>query len=85
MRLKRNAEEKIKAAFLPWQMAAPRCTVTFTDKQYGSFCYELAGAVLMPSVLAEHQMTVDLNEPEPLHVPLTVTNPQARPRARAIQ
>lgn len=80
MRLKRNAEEKVKCAFLPWRMAAPRCTVTFTDKQHGSFCYELAGTVLMPSVLAEHQLTVDLSEPAPVHVPLSVANPQARPR-----
>jgi hypothetical protein len=76
IRLKQNAEEKIRAFFLPFTMQAHTCTVTFTDKAQGSFCYELAGSVLLPSMLAEHQLTMDINNPAPLFVPLTTQNAQ---------
>lgn len=76
IRLKRNAEEKLHGFFLPFTMDPHTCTVLFTDKTQGSFSYELAGSVLLPAILAEHQMTVDLSVPEPQTLTLAPTNQQ---------
>lgn len=63
--IKRNAEEKIKGVFMPFTMDTKYCTVQFTDREQGSFCFELVGMVQQPSILAEHRFTVDLSKPEP--------------------
>jgi hypothetical protein len=76
IRLKRNAEETITGFFLPFTMATHYCTLSFTDKTQGSFCYELVGSVLLPSVMVEHQFTIDLNSPEPQTIQLAVVNQQ---------
>lgn len=66
----------MQAFYLPFTLAAHRCVLTFTDKTHGSFCYELVGSVLPPSVLAEHQLSIDLNNLAPVLVPLTTHNAQ---------
>jgi hypothetical protein len=72
--IKRNAEEKIKGVFLPFTMETKVCTVQFTDREQGSFCFELVGTVQLPSILAEHRFTVDLAKPEPQILPLAPKN-----------
>ena len=66
VRLKRNAEEKLKGLFLPFAMLTSHCTVVFEDADQGSFCYELVGSVLLPSVFSNHRLTVDTNGPQQL-------------------
>lgn len=83
VRLKPNAEEKLRCCFLPWQLYRTTCRVTFTDRSQGSFCYELSGTALPPAILCEHQLTLDLNNPAPIVVPLAATNPQQEAARKA--
>ena len=76
MRLKRNAEEKLKGFFLPFTLDTHVATVLFTDKMQGSFSYEIVGTTLPPAILAEHHLTVDLTDPEPQTISLSPVNQQ---------
>lgn len=76
VKLARNAEEKIRAAFLPFTSGVHLCTVKFQDREHGSFCYELEGLALPPSICAEHEFVMDLNRPVSVYIPLSTTNQQ---------
>ena len=76
MKLAKNAEEKVRAAFLPFTSWVHLCTIKFADREHGSFCYELEGQALPPAVCAEHEFVMDINHPVPVYVPLSIMNQQ---------
>ena len=76
VRLKRNAEEKLKAVYLPFTMQTSYCTVVFEDPDQGSFCYELVGDTTLPSVFAEQRMVVDVSGPQTRWLPVPFANHQ---------
>lgn len=76
MKLAKNAEEKIRAAFLPFTSGVHLCNIKFSDREHGSFCYELEGLALPPAICAEHEFVMDLNRPLTVYVPLSTMNQQ---------
>jgi hypothetical protein len=75
VKIAKNAEEKVRIAFLPFTSVVHLCTIKFTDREHGSFCYELDGTALPPAVCAEHEFVMDINQPVTVSVPITPTNP----------
>lgn len=71
VRLKRNAEDKLKGLYLPFTLATSFCTVVFEDADQGSFCYELVGEATLPSVFSDTRLSVDVTglQQRWLHVP----------------
>jgi hypothetical protein len=76
VKLAKNGEEKIRAAFLPFTSGVHLCTVKFADREHGSFCYELEGLALPPAICAEHEFIMDLHSPSTVHIPLSINNVQ---------
>lgn len=76
VKLARNAEEKVRAAFLPFTSGVHLCTIKFADREHGSFCYELEGQALPPAVCAEHEFVMDINRPISAYIPMSTTNQQ---------
>lgn len=76
VKLAKNAEEKLRAAFLPFTSGVHLCTVKFSDREHGSFCYELVGQALPPSICAENEFVMDLNRPVTAYLQVGATNQQ---------
>ena len=57
--LQANAEETLRAAFLPFTLESHVCCIVFEDLQCGKFVYEVSGETRLPPVLKEYKFQVN--------------------------
>ena len=48
VRIKANAEETLKGAFLPFTLGLHTCSIVFEDAACGKFVYEVTGETSLP-------------------------------------
>ena len=57
--LQANAEETLRAAFLPFTLESHVCCIVFEDLQCGKFVYEVSGETRLPPVFKEYKFQVN--------------------------
>ena len=66
--LQANAEETLRAAFLPFTLESHVCCIVFEDLQCGKFVYEVSGETRPPPVFKEYKFQVKQQTSAWVHV-----------------